>query len=95
MIKIREGTTKNNENGKGDIEVRLENKQVVAFDKYPILVNANEIKHIRYQVQKKQDDKNSSSSNSGLLDKAKVKALEVKDSMIDSTKSLSNDSKGE
>lgn len=95
MIKIREGTTKNNENGKGDIEVRLENKQVVTFDKYPILVNSNEIKHIRYQVQKKQDDKNSSSSNSGLLDKAKVKALEVKDSMIDSTKSLSNDSKGE
>ncbi|HYG00290.1 MAG TPA: hypothetical protein VD815_09370 [Candidatus Saccharimonadales bacterium] len=95
MIKIREGNTKNNENGKGDIEVRLENKQVVVFDKYPILVNSNEIKLIRYQVQKKKDDKNSSSSNSGLLDKAKVKALEVKDSMVDSTKSLSNDSKDE
>jgi len=95
LIKIREGNTKNNENGKGDIEVRLENKQVVVFDKYPILVNSNEIKLIRYQVQKKKDDKNSSSSNSGLLDKAKVKALEVKDSMVDSTKSLSNDSKDE
>ena len=93
MIKIREGIEEKNENGIGKIEVKLENKEVVVFDNYPILVKSNDIKYIQYQVQKKQSNKNSDSSHHGLLDRAKVKALEVKDSMAYTTKELSNDGK--
>jgi uncharacterized membrane protein len=75
-----------NENEIGTIEVKLENKEVVIFNNYPILVNSNDIKYIEYQVQKKQSDKNFDSSHHGLLDRAKVKPLEAKDSMMDTTK---------
>ena len=94
MIKIKEENTDLIKNGIGKIEVRLENNEVVAFDRYPVVVNSKDMKYIQYEVQKKQNDlKNHGNEIHGILGKAKQKALEVKDTVIDTTKEVSNEQK--
>jgi len=52
----------------GRIEIRIENKEVAIFDRYPIVVNSNEMKYIHYEVQKKQSDpKTTQMENMGCL----------------------------
>ncbi len=95
LIKIKESNDQVKK-GKGNVEVRLENKEVAIFDRYPVVVNSKDLKYIHYEIQKKQNDlKNNSSEKHGIFDKAKQKALEVKDTVVDSTKELSNEQKSE
>jgi hypothetical protein len=95
LIKIKE-INEQEKKGIGNVEVRLENKEVAIFDRYPVVVNSKDLKYTHYEIQKKQNDlKNNSSENHGILDKAKQKALEVKDTVVDSTKELSNEQKNE
>ena len=96
MIKIKEEITEPGKKGIGKVEVRLENKEVTVFDRYPIVVNSKDLKYIHYDIQKKQNDlKDENSEKHGILDKAKQKALEVKDAVVDTTKELSNQQKNE
>lgn len=96
MIKIKEEITDQGKKGIGKVEVRLENKEVAIFDRYPVVVNSTDLKYIHYDIQKKQNDlKNENSEKHGILDKAKQKALEVKDAVVDTTKELSNQQKNE
>jgi len=96
LIKIIEENTEQVKKEMGKIEVRLENHEVSKFDGYPVVVNSNDMKYIHYEVQKKQSDfKNQSNEKQGILDKAKQKALEVKDTVVDTTKELSNEQKNE
>ncbi len=94
MIKIIEENTEQVKKGIGKIEVRLENHEVSIFDRYPVVVNSIDMKYIHYEVQKKQSDlKNQSNEKHGILDKAKQKAIEVKDTVVDTTKELSKEQK--
>jgi len=95
LIKIIEENTEQVKKGIGKIEVRLENQEVSIFDRYPVVVNSNDMKHIHYEIQKKQSDpkKNHSNEKHGMLDKAKQKAIEVKDTVVDTTKELSKEQK--
>ena len=96
MIKIKEENTDPAKKGIGKIEVRLENNGITTFDRYPIVINSIEMNYTHYEVQKKQNDlKNRSDEKYGLLDKAKEKALEVKDAVVDTTKEFSNEQKNE
>lgn len=96
MIKIKEENTDPEKKGIGNIEVRLENGEVVMFERYPIVVDPKEMKNIQYEVQKKQADlKNHGDEKQGIFDKAKQKALEVKDTVTDATKELTNEQKDE
>ncbi len=96
MIKIKEEDTDRVKKGTGKIEVRSENNEVAIFDKYPVVVNSKDLKYIHYEIQKKQNDlKNNGDEKIGILDKAKQKALEVKDTVVDTTKELSNGQKNE
>lgn len=98
MIKIKEENTDPEKKGIGNIEIRLENGEVVIFDKYPVVVDSKDMKYIQYEVQKKQADlKNydDGDEKQGIFDKAKQKALEVKDKVSDTTKELSNELKNE
>ena len=59
------------------------------FDNYPIVLMSNDIEYSHYEVQKKEANANAKMDNDkadGVLDKAKEKALEFKDSMVDTTK---------
>lgn len=92
MIKIKEENTYQEKKGIGKIEVRLENSEVVIFDRYPVVVDSKDMKYIQYDVQKKQNDlKNRDNEKHGILDTAKQKALEVKDTVVDTTKDLSKE----
>lgn len=96
MIKIKEEITDQVKKGTDKVEVRLENKAVAIFDRYPVVVNSKDLKYIRYDIQKKQNDfKNNNGEKHGILDQAKQKALEVKDTVVDNTKELSNEQKNE
>ena len=54
------------------------------------------LKYIRYDIQKQQNDfRTNNGEKHGILDKAKQKALEVKDTVADNTKELSNEQKNE
>jgi hypothetical protein len=88
LIKIKEEESVNPlEKGEmGNIMVRLENKEVVTFEKYPIVFNSHVIKNVQYEVLKKQKDLNQDNEKLGLLDRAKQKALEVKDTVADTAK---------
>ena len=84
MIKIKEVNTDQVKKGIGKIEVRLENREVVTFESYPVVVNSKDLKYIHYEIQKKQDDlKDRGNEKHGIIDKAKQKALEVKDTVAD------------
>ncbi|HEX5187325.1 MAG TPA: hypothetical protein VFV86_10590 [Nitrososphaeraceae archaeon] len=90
MIKIKEVNTDQVKKAKGKIEVRLENREVVTFESYPVVVNSKDLKYIHYEIQKKQDDlKDHGNEKQGIIDKAKQKALEVKDTVADTAKELS------
>ena len=95
MIKINEENTDQIKKGRGKIEVRLENNEITTFERYPVVVNSKDMKYIQYEIKKKQDDpKNHGNEKPGILDKVKQKALEVKDTVGDTTtKELSNEQK--
>jgi len=93
LIKIKEEVTDPIEKGIGNIKVRLENKEVVTFEKYPVIFYSKVMKNIKYEVLKKQKDLNQDNERQGLWDKAKQKALEVKDTVADTAKELSNEPK--
>ena len=96
MIKIKEVNTDQVKNAKGKIEVRLENREVVTFESYPVVVNSKDLKYIHYEIQKKQDDlKDRGNEKHGIIDKAKQKALELKDTVADTAKELSSPQKNE
>jgi hypothetical protein len=96
LIKIKEENTYQEKKGIGKIEVRLENSEIVIFDRYPIVVDSKDMKYMRYEVQKKQNDlKNHDDEKHGIFEKAKQKALEVKDTVVDTTKELSKEQKDE
>ena len=96
MIKIKEEITDQVKKRTNKVEVRLENKEVAIFDRYPVVVNSKHLKYIRYDIQKQQNDfRNNNGEKHGILDKAKQKALEVKDTVVDNTKELSNEQKNE
>jgi hypothetical protein len=96
LIKIKEENTDPAKKGIGKIEVRLENNEITTFDRYPIVINSIEMNYTHYEVQKKQNDLNNRGDEKyGLLDKAKEKALEVKDAVVDTTKEFSNEQKNE
>ena len=96
MIKIKEVNTDQVKNAKGKIEVRLENREVVTFESYPVVVNSKDLKYIHYEIQKMQDDlKDRGNEKNGIIDKAKHKALEVKDTVADTAKELSTQQKNE
>ena len=76
--------------------IRINNQIIRFIDRYTVVVNSKDLKYIRYDIQKKQNDfKNNNGEKHGILDQAKQKALEVKDTVVDSTKELSNEQKYE
>jgi hypothetical protein len=96
LIKIREENTDQIKKGIGKIEIRLENNEVATFERYPVFVNSKDMKYIQYEVQKKQNDlKNYGNEKHGILDQAKQKALEVKDTVVDTAKEFSNEQKNQ
>ena len=96
MIKINEENTDQIKKGRGKIEVRLENNEITTFERYPVVVNSKDMKYIQYGVQKKQNDlKNYGNEKHGILDQAKQKALEVKDTVVDTAKEFSNQQKNQ
>ena len=96
MIKIKEENTDQIKKGIGKIEIRLENNEVSTFERYPVFVNSKDMKYIQYEVQKKQNDlKNYDNEKHGILDQAKQKALEVKDTVVDTAKEFSNEQKNQ
>ena len=87
MIKIKEEEVTNPlENEISNIKVRLENKEEIIFEKYPVIFNSKVMKNIQYEVLKKQKNLNQDNEKLGILDKAKQKALEVKDTVADTAK---------
>jgi len=94
LIKIKEEEITNPlENEISNIKVRLENKEEILFEKYPIIFNSKVMKNIQYEVLKKQKNFNQDGEKLGILEKAKQKALEVKDTVADTAKELSNEPK--
>lgn len=94
MIKIREVYLDEDKSQIQKIIVKKGRKEETTFDNYPITVMANDIDYCYYEVQKKQaSNKNVDDKTDGVLDKAKEKALEFKDSVVDTTKQLSSDQK--
>jgi hypothetical protein len=93
LIKIKEEITNPLENEISNIKVRLENKEEILFEKYPIIFNSKVMKNIQYEVLKKQKNLNQDGEKLGILEKAKQKALEVKDTVADTAKELSNEPK--
>lgn len=94
MIKIKEEFVGQDEKDRkiGQIKIELENKVETTFDSYPIVVLSNDVKYIHYEVQKKQSHSNETGKEkSGILDKAKEKALEFKDTVVDTTKEQSKE----
>ena len=91
MIKVIEVYSEDDENNLQKIKVTTDNKRDRVFDNYPIVIMSKDFEVIEYEVAKKpghlKDEK------SGVLDKAKEKALELKDSVVDATKQSSDDQK--
>lgn len=91
MIKIKEEYLDEDKSQIQKIIVKKGRKEETTFDNYPITVMANDIDYCCYEVQKKQaSDKNVDDKTDGVLDKAKEKALEFKDSVVDTTKQSSS-----
>ncbi len=92
LIKIREEYLDEDKSQIQKIIVKKGRKQETTFDNYPVIVMAYDIDYSYYEVQKKQDNhKNDDDKTDGVLDKAKEKALEFKDYVVDTTKQLSSD----
>lgn len=96
MIRIIEEYSEHNKEELHRIKIKTDDKHEITFDNYPIVVNSKDFEYVQYEVQKKRGHaKNHNDNNDGILDKAKEKALELKDSVSDTTKQLSNDQKKE
>lgn len=94
MIRIKEEYLDEDKSQIQKIIVKKGRKQETIFNNYPIIVMANDIDYRHYEVQmKRANDKNVDDKTDGVLDKAKEKALEFKDSVVDITKQLSGDQK--
>jgi hypothetical protein len=87
LIKIIEKYSDQDKNQLESIKVTTtDNKSERIFDNYPIVIMSKDIQHVEYETTKKQGriiDKNEDNDKKeGLLDKAKEKALELKDSVV-------------
>lgn len=92
LIKIIEEYSDQNKNEILRIKVTTDNKQEITFDNYPIVIMSKDLEYVEYEAHKKKDHvKDNKDEKHGVLDKAKEKALELKDSVIDTTRHLSND----
>lgn len=92
MIKITEEYSEQNKNELQRVKVAIDNKHELTFDNYPIVIMSKHFEYIEYESQKKQShgtDENEH-KNIGVLDKAKEKALELKDSVVDNTRQLAD-----
>ncbi len=91
MIKIIEEYSELDRKEINRIKIKTDDKHEITFDNYPIIVFSKNLEYIQYEVQKKRDhSKNHNDKNDGVLDKAKEKALEFKDSVVDTTKHSSS-----
>lgn len=91
LIKIVEEYSELNKKEINKIKIKTDDKHEITFDNYPIRVTSKNFEYILYEVQKKKDhSKNHNDKNDGVLDKAKEKALELKDSVVDITKQSSS-----
>ena len=102
MIKIKEEYSEQNNTQIQKIRVKANRKREINFENYPVIVMSNDVEYVHYEIQKKEGGGSSSSSpkddndkKGGILERAKEKALELKDSVADTTKQLSNDQKKE
>jgi hypothetical protein len=107
LIKIKEEYSEQNNTQIQKIRVKADRKREINFENYPVIVMSNDVEYVHYEIQKKEGGGGSSSSSSssspkddndkkgGILERAKEKALELKDSVSDTTKQLSNDQKKE
>lgn len=103
MIKIKEEYSEQNNTQIQKIRVKANRKREINFENYPVIVMSNDVEYVHYEIQKKEGGGSSSSSSpkddndkkGGILERAKEKALELKDSVSDTTKQLSNDQKKE
>jgi len=96
LIKIKEEYSEQDKTQIQKIRIKMDRKREMMFDNYPIIVMSNDIEYSHYEVQKKEGSstrpkKDENTKSVGLLDKAQEKALELKDSVVDTTKQLSND----
>lgn len=93
MIKIIEEYSELDRKEINRIKIKTDDKHEITFDNYPIIVFSKNLEYIQYEVQKKRDhSKNHNDKNDGVLDKAKEKSLEFKDSVVDTTKLSSSSS---
>jgi hypothetical protein len=93
LIKIIEEYSELDRKEINRIKIKTDDKHEITFDNYPIIVFSKNLEYIQYEVQKKRDhSKNHNDKNDGVLDKAKEKALEFKDSVVDTTKLSSSSS---
>ena len=100
MIKIKEEYSEQNNTQIQKIRVKSDRKREINFENYPVIIMSNDIEYVHYEVQKKESGgggspKDDNDKKVGILEKAKEKALELKDSVEDTTKQLSNDQKKE
>ena len=88
MIKIKEEYSEQDKTQIQQIRVKIDRKQEIMFDTYPVIVMSNDVEYSLYEVQKKEGSpkKDENTKRVGVLDKAKEKALELKDSVVDTTK---------
>lgn len=72
----------------------MENKDEKVFSNYPITIKSKELKNANYEITKKlTNHKDITVQEEGVLDKVKEKALEVKDSVVDTTEDALKDNK--
>jgi hypothetical protein len=97
LIKIKEEYSEQNNTQIQKIRVKADRKREINFENYPVIIMSNDVEYVHYEVQKKESSSSSPKDDNdkkvGILEKAKEKALELKDSVADTTKQLSNDQK--
>jgi len=96
LIKIKEEYSDQKKTHIQKIRVKTDDKYEITFDNYPIILMSKDLEYSQYEVQKKQghntkEDNDNNKNEDGILDKAKEKALELKDSVVDTTKQLNNE----
>lgn len=97
LIKITEEYYDQNRNELQKIRVTTDNKQERSFDNYPIVIMSKDFECVEYDAQKKQGNVKDEGEhkNIGVLDKAKEKALELKESVVyNTTGQLTKDQNG-
>jgi hypothetical protein len=95
LIKITEEYSDQDKNRLQKIKVTTDNKQERTFATYPIVIMSKDLEYIVYEAQKKQghgkNEDEHKHKNVGVLEKAKEKALELKDSVVDNTRQLTHE----